>query len=245
MSARTVREILTQAARKSGVIGKTSDLDANEYEEAMAELNDIIETLELDGLWFASRDRYTVNTQHDTSNIILKRAGSLTVAAGDVVVPKIPSRVTALSYLIGQQWRPLQLISNDQLENSVRLSTVISYPVYYTYNSTDTDTGVVQLYPIPTQQQYQISVVDTKLDWGLDDVTNYPPAYDGYLTWAVAAALCRINGLDPSVAAQEAAGRLQLIETRQIQARMLKTHDGRGVYSIQSGMWSDGSTDFR
>jgi len=243
--ARTVRDLITQAARKGGVIGKTSNLNQEEYEEALNELNDLIEHLENDGLWFSNRDHLDVSSQQTADRIVLKRAGSLTVAQGDATVVKIPSRISAISYLIGQQWRPLTPMSADQLENNIRLNIPITYANYYTFNTVDADTAVIQLYPIPSPQTYRISYQNTKADYDLDSETTYPPGYDGYLTWAMAAQLAKINGMDPSVAEVEAQKRLTLLENRQVQARMLRSNSSRGYYNVQTGGWSNGSYDFR
>lgn len=244
--ARTVRDLITLAAQKLGINGFTSALSDNEMETALFDLNDLIEHLENDGMWFTSRQEYSLDhSQKDLSKIVFKRAGSLTELDGDIVVPKIPSRLASISYQLAQQWVPLAFTSADQLHNSTRLNIPIAYPNSYAYNTVDADTGIILLYPIPTLQTYQITVQDTKLDWGLDDVTDYPPGYDGYLVWAMASLLAKANGFDYATLEAEAEKRLSLIENRQVQQRMLRTSRSKGVYNVQSGLWSDGSSDFR
>lgn len=245
--ARTVRELITQAARKSGTIGVTAQtaLNSNEAELMLSDLNDLIEHLEAQGLWFNTRTNFTVSNLITPQYIVIKRTGCATEPDGDISMNKIPAHVASLSYMIGQQWRPLQFVSMDQLQNSVRLNIPITYPNSYAYNMVDADTGLITLYPIPVQQTYQLSVQEMKLDWALDDETDYPPGYDGYLVWAMASNFAKMGGYDYSTFDIEANKRLYVIQNRQVQARILKTGVSRGVYNIQSGLWSDGSSDFR
>lgn len=185
----TIRDLITSAMRTYGAIGITETPGAEEAFNALNQLNGLIETWGLDGLFASTRSLLGGTSVSGQSSYIISPTGDIVGAPPNAI------SVAKVNDIALAQLSLDDLLAQDQ--------SITGTPVYFAF-SRDAGSATLRLWPTTSSAQSitiackpQYPVVD------LDDVISdvFPAGYGPALEYALAALLAVQEGLQrPEIA---------------------------------------------
>lgn len=184
----TARDLITQAAKAAGVIDAIESLGSEESSHALNELNNILETWNLDSLF-----PYTQLEVSNASPLITEGEILIgpTTGSVDIETPR-PNRVIGVAVLKDGRYCPLKEITEaDAATGHYRnmQGSATYYAVFPTYPDM-----TIKLFPVETGLTYLVSsqvVVQAKT---LNDQLNLPMGYAPALQYELASVLAALYG---------------------------------------------------
>lgn len=231
----TARDLIESAARKLHVLGKGETLDADDAQNGLSELNDIISS--------DSVDTAMIFTEERESFALTASQASYTIGSGGDFNTARPVDITSAFVRIAGTDYPLQIEGSKEYAN-ITDKDETGYPAFLFYDA-NYPLGNIILYPEPNTTA-TLHIYSLKPLTGfatLDTVFSFPPEYSKYfknelaVNWA--AEFEREASFDVKKAAAKAAGRIKKQNTRN--NKPVSRVDGclsspnNGPYNIYSG----------
>jgi len=174
----TARDIITKAMQKIGVLVKSEPPSADEADDALLSLNQLIASWANDSACIISRAWETFTLTGGT--------GTYTMATGGTLNTTRPIRIVDAYIRIGTVDQGLGIIS-DEAYNSISFKSLTGVPQYLNYdNAFPTDN--IRIYPIPSTN-YPLFILSEKpfTEFAtLDSDVNLPAGWERALVYNLA-----------------------------------------------------------
>jgi len=185
MALNTAKDLIIESYRVSGLIDLIEVPEANEITIGLNQLNQLIDSLDLDSLWPYTKKLYNGNF------VIGQDEYTIGLEPGDDIQIRRPDSIENFGFVIsGNSFRPLQEVGMSDYQNSYRTKNISTLPQFFVYYP-DFPSSRIQLYPKPNDS-YQFTLqYSVKLkDYTLNEDLELPSGYAAYLTWGLADVLC-------------------------------------------------------
>ena len=202
--SRTASDIITSAYKNSGVLGEGSTPSDNEVSDTLQELNNLIETLEGDGLW----PYHKVVT---TATLPASQSTYTVGVGGDIDISR-PTDVSSVNIIVGSTTNSVKLVDPLTFANLSRTADITGIPSFCVYRQTF-PYGELELYPAPLAG-YSVEILSdyTSDEYGLDTVIYLPKGYGPALQWLLAEVICDGSDLPNDRVSMRAASMRNTIE---------------------------------
>lgn len=231
----TGRALVASSMRLIGSLASGETASAADERDALAVLNQIVDTLDIQHLAALTRSRITLDLVANQTSYTIGPSGDL-VADRPVAIESAMLRLTDTDPV---QEQPLEALTPAQFQAMPVKTLTIAQPTSYYYEPTSPD-GTLYLFPIPDNATNDVILtVDQALTQWPDANTEItlPPAYAQYLRFETAR-LCAIEWgkpIDPEIK-QIARDTLLLIKQRNVRMADLNIDPafvgGGGCYNI-------------
>ena len=227
---KTARDLIIQAAKTAGVIEAIETLESEEASHALDELNNILETWNLDALFPYVNREFNVPVPTITAGQIIMGP---TTGSVDVETPR-PNRVVSVAILLDNRYVPLESISSDTMATSNIRNIDTALPLYYSVETGYPDITIT-VHPGSNSYAYFITTQDVVTAKTLNDEIDLPMGYYPALQYELASVLAAVYGNMEMVPQLEkmATQRLARIKRLNNQPRLL-SHEGT---PIGAGYW--------
>ena len=185
--ARTARDLITAAYRTSGVLSLAATPNANEASLGLQELNNLIETLENDGLF-----PYYQNVEDFT---LVAGQATYTMGTGGDFNTSRPNRVSAVSVIVGSTSSPLKMVDPLTFANYSISSSTSSIPSIGVFRRTF-PLAEIEFYPKPADA-YPVKVMSDSVsgEYDLEDEVTLPRGYAPAIQWLLADVIADMSDL--------------------------------------------------
>lgn len=223
----TANEIIKAAFRISGVTTKGESPDADETQDALASLSDLIESLSNDSLFV-----YATDTE---SFPLSGGVNTYTIGSGGDFDTVRPIDINAAYVRQGTTDYPVQNITDEQYAAITQKSTQ-SRPYYLNY-SADFPLGSIKLYPTPSGGYTLFLVSEKPLDTlTLNQTLSMPPGWARFLKNQLAIEICAEYGVDiPPTAIKNASEAMGLIKRATAKVKSMDANpipmNNRNIYT--------------
>jgi hypothetical protein len=189
MARTTARDLITDAALTAGIVGATESLEAQETSHALNELNNILESWDLDELFPYTKTISTLTLAAGESSFTMGQG------VGADIDTRRPNRIKSVAVLIGTTFFPLRFVQVDSYDNSAKITSSGGIPQFYTVR-TDFPDITIELYP-NTSGPYDIEVTSevSLAPVTLNDNIALPVGYYPALQYKLAEDLCLHYGI--------------------------------------------------
>ena len=186
----TALELITRAMKLANIIGEGQVPSGDQSVDALADLNELIDSMNADGLMIYRTSDSVVAT--------VANQASYTVGVGGNWNITRPIDIDA-AYVVYQGISyPVTEITADQYSKIGLKTQTEPWPRHYLYVN-DFPLATVVLWPVPSQALPLYLTVNTSLPAvTLATTLNLAPAYSAYLRAQLAAILCPSYGREPS-----------------------------------------------
>lgn len=239
--ARTVRNLLAAASRTAGLVGAGEALSDDDAAIALQELNNLIESWNIDSLFPTTLNEFTFTPPGLVD-------GEITigpeVGAVDIETTR-PNRIIAVANLRDGRYYPLQYISPDDIarssvRNNVNQANSSSYYTVYA----DDEVLRIKCYPFLAATDYTITAQSSvPIYSSFNDEITLPQGYYPALQYALAALLCMDSGNTEMmpIIAEQAKASLARVKRLNSKGRRLSHRGSPGLgepeFDIQSGSY--------
>lgn len=188
-ATRTVRDLVTRAARIATVIGGAEPLDANDASDILLSLNQMLDSWQAERLYAFKINELTVP--------LVAGDADYTIGPGltDIVTPVRPIRLEYAFTRDAQGYdRPLEVLKNREEYADLFLKSLPgAYPVY-AYLDPGYPVGTVYVWPltnpsIPLTLYIGVWVILSEYT-ALVDLVSLPPGYEDAITYSLAERIC-------------------------------------------------------
>lgn len=185
----TARQLILDALRLSTVIGQYEDPTANEYQQALRMLNDLMGKWALKGLSGYRRTQEVLS--------LTASQASYTIGSGANFNTVQPVRiVSALLRDSGGYDRPLNVISDTEFDRKFADKDITGEPTHISFTKGES-TGKIAIYPAAQGSGYSLvlrSVKPISTTLTLDDTIDLPAGWNHLLKYNMAVLLCPLYG---------------------------------------------------
>lgn len=138
----TANDIIKDAAMILGVLRKGEVLDADEAQDGLNALNDLMAS------WASMR---LINLSSVRDTFTLTNSATHEIGAGKTLNTVAPLVIKYATITVGSIDYPLEIITDDQYESIALKSTQASPSYFLNYNhDSDEDAGIIRIYPVPS-----------------------------------------------------------------------------------------------
>lgn len=183
----TIREVITEAFYKSGIVAFNGNVDQDKYTRGLNLLNDILS-------WYNIQEKLQPYSTVETFTTTSK---NITIGStGDIVTAKQPASISSVLLTSGSLNYKLINIGYDEFDS---LNTgEDDCPQYFTYNRGSTN-GTIKILPInDTSYTYVVRLKYEFTEYALSDNLDLPDGYS-YLIKTELASNISIDYLQPNV----------------------------------------------
>ena len=177
--ATTVNDIIKRAMRIDGILGTAQTLDANDANDALVTLNQMLEQWSLEELMCY---RYTTNLFNTSIDV-----ASYTIGTGGTwVTGGRPTKIDAAFIRIDTTDSTLDIVNNEQYQ-AIELKTLQGIPTTLYYQP-EYPLGKVYLYPVP-DAVYPVGISQVQkfsAFASLSDPISLPPGYEAAIIFNLA-----------------------------------------------------------
>lgn len=190
MARTTARDLVIDALRTSGAVAASAIPSDTETEHALGELNNLIDTWNIEGLVPYTNVTTIFTTVPNQAKYTIGTAGG-----EDIVLPR-PNFIRSVAYEHGGVLSQVQLLDENNWVKMTRVSPASSVPYYAIYHRSY-PSSAIELYPAPFQA-YPVHLVSAATigNYELFDDLNLPPGYYPALQYALAEVLSLQYGTD-------------------------------------------------
>lgn len=175
---RTARDLIKDAGVTAGIISPKQTFNGTEVADALRQLNNILETMNLDKNFPPNK---FVENASVNNNLI-----SISLDSGSDIQIRRPNIITSVSYILGNVEYPLVYVSQDDYDQSEKSNTDIGYPIYYTTRTENTEL-VIEMYPRKSGSLDVVVTGENSLgEWTLDTEIVLPDGYYPFLEYRLA-----------------------------------------------------------
>lgn len=169
----TARDIVISAMRKAGILTKSDSPSADEVNDALDTLNDILASHSNEGLMVYART---------LENFTLSGGDSeYTIGVGGDFNTQRPMRIVSGYVRIDTVDYPLFVIKDEDYADIANKSSVNSIPYYINYNNAF-PLATIKLYPIPAGSYQLFLLTEKELpEFTLDETVSLPAGWRRYL----------------------------------------------------------------
>lgn len=174
----TTRDLITTALQRINVINAGEAPSADDVNDALDRLNDLIDS------W--ATERLTIySTVRTTWSLVSGQASYSIGSGGDCNIAR-PVFIEDLNFIDTSQTPPLEMnlspLTTDAYALIPQKALTSVYPTCYYYNATY-PTGTVTMWPVPTSSVLQgvIYAPTAVTELGLNDTISLPPGYRRFL----------------------------------------------------------------
>jgi hypothetical protein len=193
----TANDIITQAAKKAGILGLGQTLDAADINDGLTDLNDMLAQWAVKRWLVYVLNNFLVVSTGQTTPYTVGPGGQFAIATAR------PNRIEA-AFLrqIGNIGGglpidyPLKVIPAREEYNATALKTLLSFPKY-AYYSPEMPLGLLHIYPYPTAALYETHITVKNVLQQFADTTktvSLPPEYIPALKYGLAKRLRQSYG---------------------------------------------------
>ena len=217
--SRTARDLVESAYGVSGVLGLGATPKSHELNAGITELNNLIETLDADGLW----------PYHQSVNEFTLVSGQATYTIGDGGDFDIarPTRINSVSVIIGDTSSKVNLVTPLDFANYSRTSGNTGVPSMAVYRQTF-PLGELEFYPA-IGGSYGVVIVSDSVssEYEADDVLLFPRGYVPAVQWLLAEVLADMADLPSPQVSARAAKMLNTIEALNATPSLLESDNSQ------------------
>jgi len=223
----TMRDIILDAYVTSGIKGLNQSVSGEELAFALKQIHKIIDDLNNQNLWSYTNVELTGNM---TGGVGIYTIGP----TGDIVGAR-PFEITSFAILEGGSYIPLSQIGNKDFFNLRRNEQVTAQPNSFRYQQ-DYPNGTLEVYPKPSKAySFEIQAQALITNYGINDTISLPAGYEGYLEYALADRLAKLNRAPNPDLSIEAKARLANIKTQNRDFTRLRLTDLPATHSNNKG----------
>ena len=178
MPTTTVADLITSSLRKIGVHPAGEAVEADEAQDALDELNRMLET------WGAQRR--LVYRRVSASKQVVPGVGSITIGVGGDINIARPLAIREAYFRIGTIEYPIEIFYADQYANIGLKSLQTFWPTVLYYDPAF-PLGVITFYPVPSAAGTFFVQVDMQFSAlnAITDQLSFPPSYADGLVYAL------------------------------------------------------------
>lgn len=189
----TARGIIKSAMRKAGVLTVGEDPSAEEANDALEMLNDLLASISNDSLIVYSRTFENFPLSGGTA--------SYTIGSGATFNTVRPIKIVSAYVRIGTIDYPLEIITDENYA-SIGMKAIQGIPEFLNYTNAFAN-GTINLYPVPAAAYTLYLVTEKQLTtFALNDTVSLPPGWRRMLIYNLAIELAPEYGqpIPPEVA---------------------------------------------
>lgn len=228
----TIKKIAKKALQKSGVLTKTEEPDADEMQDAVDAINNMLSSWSNDSMLVYARSWETFTG--------LPSQMTYTIGPGQDFDTIRPIKIVACTVTVGQTDLPVTVINDGIYFNQISYKNVPGVPDYMNFDNGFPD-AKLRFYPYPNTD-YPINLLTEKelLQYGINDAVDLPPGWERALIFNGGIEVSSDYGQEPPAAtvaiAKESKG---LIRKAVNVARDLDAQPANGTAdNIYSGYWN-------
>lgn len=229
MSRSTARDLVKASLRTINAIGQ-SDAGSNEmFNDALDELNTMIESWNTDNL--------IPFVQTDTILNLVSGQSEYTIGVSGDINTAVPNDITQISLIIDSTEFPLDKVSNYEF-NQRAITNSTGYPNIFTYRL-DYPLATIQFYPTPSTGSVNVFYPKLLSTLTLNDTIALPHGYWGALQYGLAEQLLPIYGVAGDANALEIKQRAYTMKNR-LQVQNYQTRllgNSRREWDFESNTW--------
>lgn len=189
----TARTIIRRAMQKAGILTKTEVPSADEADDALDSLNDL--------LGLVSNENLMLYTRRVQNFPLVAGKSSYTIGIGGQFNTARPMKIASAYVRIGNIDYPLEQIRDVKYDNTIPLKTLPTIPYGFAYDNAY-PLATITLYPVPASDwQLYIRTEDMLGQFTLDEAVDLPPGWNQYLVYKLATILQPEYGqpIDPNL----------------------------------------------
>ena len=186
----TALSLITRAAKLLGVVRKGESLDADEAQDSLAALNELLSSWSNHSLVVAARTLEEIT--------IVSSATSYTIAEGATFNTARPLKIESMVLTSGGTDHPIQMVSEKEFER-ITVKNVIGDSYLATYDN-GFPTGTLRFYPLPSAGDTLRLLSEKPLGSiaSLNTDVSLPPGYDRALRFNLAVEMAPEYGIEPT-----------------------------------------------
>ena len=175
----TALQLITSSLRKLGAVAAGESLDADEQSDALAALNQILESWNLKGLALFRRE--------NAAYTLVPSQQAYSVGSGADFDGPRPITLHSAFVTRGGIDYPLAVLTQEQWNDILQKSTQSEIPEGVYYEPTFPD-GTLRFWPVPLEALTVTLAIDMQLAAVADinDALSFPPGYERALLYALA-----------------------------------------------------------
>lgn len=228
----TARTIVKKAMQKAGILTKTETPSADEANDGLFALNNMLSSWSNDSMLIYTRSWQTFNLQANVREYTIG-PGQTFNTERPIFIPEAYVQQSGIDY-------SLSIISDEVYNNFIILKTQQGIPQFINYDN-GYPTGKIRIYPVPTSG-FTIFILSEKelAQFELDDEVSLPPGWERALIYNLAMELAPEYGQqpDPAVAkiADDSKGAIQrsILKNRNMDAQPMSNFG----FNIYTGYYS-------
>lgn len=195
----TALDIINSAAKKAGILFKSETLPADEANDGLDLLNDMIQNWSNDGLFTYTRSRETFNLTTGVNTYTIGTGGDFnTLRPFNIVTAYV--RIATLDY-------PLEIIEDDIYERDISFKSLrTNYPGYLNYDG-GYPLGTIRIFPAPAGS-YELHLMTEKpltTITSLTQVIDLPPGFNMAIKYGLAVLMAGEYGQEANATVQRTA----------------------------------------
>lgn len=229
MAATTVKKIIKKAMQKGGILTKTQLPAADEYADALDNLNDMLESWSNDSMMLVARIKETFS--------LTGAVNGYTIGTGQTFNTTKPIDIVAATISFGGMDYPLAVIDDEKFQQQIMLKTQAGIPEFLNFNNAY-PTSLIRLWPVDSGVS-SITLLSEKTisTFALNDSVDLAPGWNRTLIYNLACEICGDYGVDvPEKAQQIAIESKSLIQKAVMKNRSLDaTPQNMNVNNIYTG----------
>lgn len=228
----TIRELITQAYRVSGVLSSGMTPTGDQMQVALFELNGMIDIFRNDELWPTFFKHYDFNCVGGQMEYTIGVQGTNPTPPDIPVVQNVVDIISA-QVQIGGAWIVLKKVTEADIFGSNRPVNVSMPPSTFAFSRPqDPYDRFILFTPSSGSWAVKLTCNGSIQNYGIDDDINLPSGFAPTLQYGLASILCDINGLDNPRIERTYNERLALLRTANSKPPLICTTQGNAMYSI-------------
>lgn len=183
MAATTVKKIIKKAMQKAGILTKTQLPAADEYEDALDNLNDMLESWSNDSMMLVARIKETFP--------LTGALNGYTIGTGQTFNTTKPIEIMVATVNFGGLDYPVSVIDDEKFQGQILLKTQPGIPEFLNFNNAF-PASLIRLWPVD-QGVTSLTILSEKpiSVFALNDSVDLAPGWNRTLIYNLA---CEIAG---------------------------------------------------
>lgn len=225
----TIRELLTSAFRKAGVLSLNQTPSASMINDALSALNNLLDSWSNDSSFIVARAWETFP--------IVSSQSTYTIGPGGDFNTSRPLNICGSYVRLGTVDYPVVTIDDEIYTTQIMIKNITGIPEWLSYDN-GFPIGKIRLFPVPSAA-YQLFILSEKpiSDFGLDDDVTLAPGWKRAIIFNMADEICGDYGQEtPDTVLRTAQKSLSLIRKQIMRQRSMDAYpQGVSVNNIYTG----------
>lgn len=225
----TTLALITQAMRKAGILTKTETPSADEAQDALTTLNQMLESWSNDSMMISARviEEFTmVGGQRE-----------YTIGPNQDFNTTRPTYVVGVYNRLGSIDYPVSEVTDEVYGEQIAMKNIQARPIFYNY-SNSYPYGKFKFWPVPDLSYKTFFIFEKPLSMvGLNETISLPPGWERAIVYNLAAELPTEYGMEPAPSIIQLADsskdaiRRAILKSRTMDANPLAVNTTNNIYS--------------